>query len=74
MREARKYFGGYCPVPHEKSVVLGGGLVLYPITDPGDVAATLHVYTQRVWELAYEAGKRDNQNAIREALNLPETT
>lgn len=66
----RKYFGGYCPTPHEKSVVLGGSLVLYPLNDPASIASTLHVYTQKIWDLAYEQGVNDTQKKMRNALGI----
>jgi hypothetical protein len=70
MNTPRKYFAGYCPTPHEKSVVLGGALVLYPLTDPVEVASTLHIYTQRIWDAAYRQGVEDTQKNIRNALGL----
>jgi hypothetical protein len=70
MNTPRKYFGGYCPTPHEKSVVLGGGLTLHPIPNPPEVAATLHEYTQRIWYAAYRQGAEDTQKNIRNALGL----
>jgi hypothetical protein len=65
-----KDFGGYCPTAHEKSVVLGGGLTLHPIPNPPEVAATLHVYTQKIWEAAYAQGVADTQKKMRTALGL----
>ena len=65
-----KYYAGYCPTAHEKSVVLGGGLVLYPLDDPAAVTSTLHVYTQKIWEAAYQQGVNDTKKNIRNALGL----
>lgn len=65
-----KYYGGFCPTAHDKSVVLGGGLTLFPISNPPDVAATLHVYTQRIWERAYAQGVDDTQKKMRNALGI----
>ena len=65
-----KYYGGYCPTAHEKSVVLGGGLVLYPLDDPASVTATLHQYTQKIWDMAYAEGVDDAQKNMRAALGL----
>jgi hypothetical protein len=65
-----KYFGGYCPTAHEKSVVLGGGLTLYPISNPPEVAATLHLYSQRLWEAAYAQGEADTQKKLRTAMGI----
>ena len=65
-----KYYGGYCPTAHEKSVVLGGGLVLYPLDDPASVTATLHIYTQKIWDMAYAEGVDDAQKNMRAALGL----
>jgi hypothetical protein len=70
MNKPVKYFGGYCPTAHEKSVVLGGGLTLHPIPNPPEVAATLHEYTQRIWYAAYRQGVEDTQKNIRNALGL----
>ena len=65
-----KYYGGYCPTAHEKSVVLGGGLVLYPLDDPASVTATLHQYTQKIWDMAYAQGVDDTQKKMRNALGI----
>lgn len=70
MTTPKKYFAGYCPTPHEKSVVLGGALVLYPLTDPVAVASTLHVYTQKIWEAAYQQGVNDTKKDIRRAIGV----
>ena len=65
-----KYYGGFSPKAYEKSVVLGGGLTLYPIENPPDVAATLHIYTQRVWDIAYQKGRADVAAEIKRSLGL----
>ena len=70
MNKPVKYFAGYCPTPHDKSVVLGGGLVLYPLDNPEHVATTLHIYTQKIWEVAYQQGVEDTQKNIRNALGI----
>ncbi len=70
MSRPRKYFGGYCPEAKEKSVVLGGALVLHPIPNPADVTATLHEYTQRIWDLAYAQGRADVAAEIKRSLGL----
>lgn len=66
----RKYFAGFCPTPYEKSVVLGGGLVLFPIEDPARAAATLHLYTQQLWDAAYAEGRQDVQSELKRSLGL----
>lgn len=63
-------FGEYRPKAYGKSVVLGGALVLYPIPNPPDVAATLHLYAQRVWDQAYAAGRKDVADEIKRSLQL----
>lgn len=61
---------GFAPVPYEKSVVLGGGHVLFPIEKPAVVAAELHLFCQALWNAAYKAGREDKMNEIKKALEL----
>lgn len=58
------------PTAYEKSVVLGGGLVLFPLTNPAEICATMHLHNQRLWQTAYEAGYQAAQERMREALGL----
>lgn len=69
-RQPQRVPEGYRPKAYEKSVVLGGGLVLDPIANPPDVAATMHVYAQRLTQTAYEMGRKDALASIRKALEL----
>ena len=61
---------GYRPKAYERSVVLGGGLVLFPLADPPSVAATLHIYADRLWKAAFEAGRKEALGGIKRALEL----
>jgi len=61
---------GLWPVAHEKSVVLGGDMVLHPVEDPGKTAMILQSYTSEVWEAAFKAGQEQVRRAVRAGLDL----
>jgi hypothetical protein len=56
------------PKAHEKSVVLGGGLVLFPCHDPEATAETLRTYASQLARRAYQAGKKAGKDEIRKAI------
>lgn len=58
----------HLPKAHEKSVVLGGGLVLFPCADPEKTAAVLAEYATTIAQRAYQQGKRAAKQEIRKAL------
>src|SRR3546814_7319731 len=53
------------PKAHEKSVVLGGGLVLFPCADPEKTAEVLSKYVQQIVQRAHRAGRRAGKEEIR---------
>lgn len=57
---------------HEKSVVLGAGLVLHPVAPEHteDFAENIRLTIKRVERAAYRKGKRDAQFEMRQALGL----
>jgi hypothetical protein len=56
------------PKAHEKSVVLGGGKVLFPCHDPDGTAAILASFFADVARRAYIQGKKDGKAEIRKAI------
>ena len=58
------------PKAYKKSVVLGGGLNLFPLENPAEVAATLHLWQERIEREAFERGKKAVQDAIKMAIGL----
>lgn len=57
---------------HEKSVVLGAGLVLYPVAPDHteQFAENVRLTVKRAERAAYRKGVRDAQLAMRQALGL----
>lgn len=63
--------GGWVPVlprAYEKSVVLGGGKVLFPCHEPGGTAAILTEHISEVARRAYQAGRKAAKAEIRAAI------
>lgn len=63
--------GGFHPTlpkAHEKSVVLGGGKVLYPVENPQEVADVLAAVIKDVALRAYRTGREDAKRQMREAM------
>jgi len=58
----------HLPKAHEKSVVLGGGLVLFPCHDPERTAEVLSEHVLEVARRTYRAGRRDGKAEIRKAI------
>ncbi len=58
----------HLPKAHEKSVVLGGARVLYPIPNPQQTADILSEHILEVAKRAYQQGRRDAKQEIRKAL------
>lgn len=58
------------PRAYEKSVVLGGGRVLFPVENPADICATMHLHNQAIWDHAYRQGVADARSAIQKALGI----
>jgi hypothetical protein len=56
------------PKAYEKSVVLGGGRVLYPCPDPEAQAAILTEHVKEIARRAFQAGRRAGKAEIREAI------
>lgn len=72
-REFDKATGGWfnhlpLPQPHEKSIVLGGGKVLYPVADPLAQAEILAEYVSDVARRAFRSGQAHAKHQIRSAL------
>lgn len=56
------------PKAYEKSVVLGGGVVLFPVSDPEGTAEILTTYANRIARSAYRAGIQAAREQMREAI------
>jgi hypothetical protein len=59
---------------HEKSVVLGGAIVLYPV-EPSVTQAfarQIRMAIERAEDAAYRQGQEDARREMRQALGLPE--
>lgn len=70
--EMAKLTGDWHPVlpkAYEKSVVLGGGLVLFPCVDPQSTAEILTKYVRSVALRSFQAGRRSAKAEIRKALH-----
>lgn len=57
------------PKAYEKSVVLGGGRVLFPLNDPKGIETVLREHIKEVARRAYKAGRRDAKAEIRGVLH-----
>lgn len=74
MDDVLKRIGSYSHMvkAHEKSVVLGGGYVLFPV-EPGqteNIAVIVRLAIQRAERRSYQRGVRDTQLAMRQAMGL----
>lgn len=58
----------HLPKAYEKSVVLGGGRVVYPCPNPEETARVLKEHTLEVARRAYQAGRKAAKAEIRAAL------
>lgn len=58
----------HLPKAHEKSVVLGGGRVVYPCPNPEETAGVLKEHTLEVARRAYQVGWKAAKAQIRTAL------
>lgn len=56
------------PRAYDKSVVLGGGHVLYPCPDPQAQAEVLSKFASELARRAYQAGRREAKAEIRKVL------
>lgn len=56
------------PVAYEKSIVLGGGRVLFPIENPDKQIAILREYVIDITNRAYRAGQQAGKEEIRKAI------
>jgi hypothetical protein len=56
------------PRAYEKSVVLGGGLVLFPCPDPQATSEILSKYAAELAKRAYRAGRAAAKEEIRKAI------
>lgn len=59
-------------VPHEKSVVLGGAIVLFPVEPSltNGFATQIKMAIERAEKRAYEAGVEDAQAAMRKSMGI----
>ena len=72
--DALKRIGSYSHMvkAHQKSVVLGGGYVLFPV-DPEHTEAfaeTIRLAIKRAERRAYQKGVRETQLAMRQAMGI----
>jgi hypothetical protein len=69
--EMARLTGDWVPVlprAYDKSVVLGGGRVLFPVADPQGLAAILTDHVREIARRAYQAGRIAGKAEIRKAL------
>jgi hypothetical protein len=58
----------HLPKAYEKSVVLGGGVNLFPCEDPERYATILGEYAMQIARCAYQQGKRDARDEVKKAI------
>ena len=58
----------HLPKAYEKSVVLGGGVNLFPCHDPENTAKILGEYAMQIARRAFQEGRRQAKAEMRKAL------